>query len=247
MTSHKQKSKIVVITGASSGIGRAMSETFAAAGHVVIGCARRKERLDELEKRLSKEGLHFHGIAGDVTQPDTASNIAAYALENHDHIDVWINNAGGGVRLADFDQYTDAEVEASLQLNLQATLSGCRAAIPSMKKQGRGHLINVTSICAKRSWNTFSVYTAAKCAVAGFSKSLYLELQPFGIKVSVLTPGQVATEFADHCGMTLSGPTSEMLQPEDVASAALFLTDLPPRANVEEMTLLGMAQTICPM
>lgn len=239
--------KVVVITGASSGIGRAMAEAFAHAGHAVIGCARRSELLDQLHREISARGGEFIGVTGDVTAPETSHRLAALALERHGALDIWINNAGGGVRLADFDQYSQEEIDASLRLNLHSVLHGCQAAIPAMKKQRSGHIINVTSICAKRGWSTFSIYTAAKFAVSGFSKSLYLELQPHGIKVSVITPGQVATEFADQCGMALNDEPGDMLQAGDVATAALFLAGLPPRANVEDMNIFGMAQVISPM
>jgi len=242
------KGKVVVITGGGSGFGQAMALKFVAAGAYVLISGRRESAL-----RTTEELVNAQSSVGGIAwiQADMTSLIEAKAMIDRavllwGKVDVLINNAGSGVRIAPFDEYAEAEIQHIINSNLITAIQGCQAVIPLMKQQQSGVIINLASACAKHAWPSWSVYTAAKMGVLGLSRCLYNELRPFGIKVGTLIPGASETEFAESSNLPyqLQG---ESLQAEDVAEAAYLMASLPKRAAIEELIIWGTNQEVVPL
>jgi len=238
--------KVVAIAGASSGSGKAMAEILAAAGYPVALAARREALLKEIAASITKAGGRAVAVAADMGIWDQARGFVERTVEEYGRLDVLINNAGWGIRSAEFDQLTLEEVSQGLAVNLTAVLYGCKAALPVMKRQKSGHLINVSSILGKRSRSGLAVYTACKHGVEGFSRSLMNEVNKYGIKVSILAPAAIDTPWAEKAGITLSKDI-RFLAPEDVARAAQCLIETAEHVNIWNLDLISREQSIDPI
>lgn len=241
------ENQVVLITGGGSGFGRAMALRFASRGCRVLISGRRAEALARTAADAAERGgPQVQWIQADMTRPQDARAMADKALELWGRIDVMINNAGGGIRIAPFAEYADEEIRRIIEANLMTVIAGCRAVVPAMKEQQSGTIINLSSVCAKHAWPSWSVYTAAKAGVLGLGRCLHGELRPFGIRVGTLIPGAAETEFASSARMPFQ-LTGESLRPEDVAEAACLMAAMPDRAFVEELKIWGMNQEVIPL
>lgn len=178
--------KIVLVTGASSGIGRAIAEVLANAGHTVYGASR---------KAIS--GTVINNVAQlsmDVTDEQSVQAAIQLILEKEKRIDVVVNNAGLGM-IGAVENTTDAEVRKIFDTNVNGVLNVCRQVLPAMRKQQEGYIINVTSIAGLMGLPFRGIYSASKHAVEGFSESLSQEVRSFGIKVVVIEPGDFNTNI----------------------------------------------------
>ena len=238
--------KVVAIAGASSGSGKAMAEILAAAGYAVALAARREALLHEIAASITKAGGRAVAIAADMGNWEQARAFVEGTVAEYGRLDVLINNAGWGIRSAEFDQLTLEEVNQGLAVNLTAVLYGCRAAVPVMKRQKAGHLINVSSILGKRSRSGLAVYTACKHGVEGFSRALMNEVNKYGIRVSILAPAAIETPWAEKAGITLPADV-RFLGPEDVARAAQCLIETAEHVNMWNLDLISREQTIDPI
>jgi len=192
--------KVVLVTGASSGIGEATVREFARAGAWVILTARREERLRALADRLRAESPQSESLVvrADLTVPSELDTLASQSLAWRGRVDVLVNNAGFG-RLRWLEELDpQADVIAQVSLDLVAPTLLTRALLPAMMHQGSGSIINVASVAALIAAPTYTVYSAAKYGLRGMSEALRREVRPFGITVSLLCPGPVATEFGQH-------------------------------------------------
>ena len=172
--------RIVLITGASSGYGKAMAKAFKDNGDTVIMTARGLEKLTAACEEVQGD-LAF---SMDVTRPEDWEYAVATVKEKYGRLDILINNAGGGVTIKEVGDFTVDEIDATIRLNLNSVIYGCRAFSHMMKAQKCGTMINISSVCARQCWPTWSVYAAAKAGVLNFSKGMYLEMQPYGVRVS---------------------------------------------------------------
>jgi NADP-dependent 3-hydroxy acid dehydrogenase YdfG len=238
--------KVVAIAGASSGSGKAMAEILAGAGYPVAIAARREALLKEIAASITAAGGRAVAIAADMGVWEQARAFVEGTVEEYGRLDVLINNAGWGIRSAEFDELTLEEVNEGLAVNLTSVLYGCKAALPVMKRQGSGHLINVSSILGKRSRPGLAVYTASKHGVEGFSRSLMNEVKKYGIRVSILAPAAIQTHWAEKAGITLSKDV-RFLEAGDVARAAQYLIETPEQVNVWNLDLISSEQTIDPI
>ena len=232
--------RIVLITGASSGYGKAMAKAFKECGDTVIMTARGYEKLEAARAEVGGD-LAF---AMDVTRPCDWDNAVKIITEKYGKLDILINNAGGGVTIKPVSEFSAEEIDSVIKLNLNSAIYGCRAFADMMKDQKSGTMINVSSVCARQAWPAWGVYGAAKAGMLNFSKSLYLELQPYGVRVTCLIPASANTGFQDACGIA-NAP--QMMKPEDVAETALFIANLPQRAVVEDITVWGIDQVVNPL
>ena len=181
----------------------------------------------------------------DVKNADDWQNIARQHIQNrYGRIDVLINNAGGAVELGDITSMTPKTIDAIIALNLTSAIYGSNTFAKMMIRQKSGTIINVASACAKHAWPGWSVYAAAKWGVLGFTKNLYVDLQPYGIRVSCLIPGAGATDFMAHAG---AANANVRLQAEDIGRAMLHICSLPPHVVVEEMIVWGNDQRVVPL
>jgi len=248
-TSHKEEAvepkKVIAISGASSGIGKAAAIHFAKQGYRVAICARRKDLLDEIAR--SVKNAEIFPQQADMTKWDDVQNFIQKTHREFEKIDVLFNNLGAGVRFTDFEDLSLEEIREGIEVNLTSVLYGCKAVIPIMKSQGRGHIINTTSILGKRARAGLSVYTAGKHGVDGFSRSLFNEVKKYGIKVSVLGPAMVNTRWGEKAGIKTPSLKGKMLEPEDVAHILQMLVQTPDHYTVWSIDLMALSQTIDPL
>lgn len=188
--------KIVVITGASSGLGEATARHLSQQGATVVFGARRVERIEALARELESDGRKAMAIQTDVTQSAQVQRLVDAAVAAYGRIDVMINNAGlmphsplERLKIADWDRMID--------VNIKGVLYGIAAALPHMKQQKSGHFINVSSVAGHKVRPGGAVYSATKHAVLALSEGLRLEVKPYNIRTTVISPGAVATELPD--------------------------------------------------
>ena len=188
------KDKIVVVTGASSGLGEATARLLTAQGATVVLGARRADRLQSLAKDIEARGGTALAVATDVTQPEQVKALVELAVRTYGRIDVMINNAGL-MPQAPLDQLKVDEWERMIDVNIKGVLYGIAAALPHMQRQKCGHFINVSSVAGHRVGPGFAVYAATKYAVRALSEGLRQEVKPYNIRTTVISPGAVATEL----------------------------------------------------
>lgn len=192
--------KVVFITGASSGIGAASARLLAQAGCPVALAARRLDRLEQLADEIRAQGGQALPISLDVTQPEQIEAGVQAALQAFGRIDILFNNAGYGRLdwLEGLDPVRD--IQEQINVDLLGVILTARAVVPHMYAQGSGHIINMASIAGWIAPPLYSIYSASKFGMRGFSEALRREARPLGVSVSVLYPGSVRTEFGDHVG-----------------------------------------------
>lgn len=223
-------SRVVVITGASSGIGEACASAFAAKGAKVVLAARRHERIDALAARLADAGHAALAVGTDVTDERAVASLFDRALNRFGTVDVLVNNAG----IADStpaDETPLALWRKVMDTNLTSAFLCARAAIPIMKRQGHGRIINVGSISAKVPRAHSPAYTASKWGLDGLTRALAIDCRAHNVAVSVFHPGIVATELG---GGISSLPDDLVAQPEDAADVIVHMADMPDHLNFYE-------------
>ena len=232
--------RIVLITGASSGYGKATAKAFLNNGDTVIMTARNPDKLERARQEVGGD-LAF---VLDVTDPADWEHAVKVVTEKYGRLDVLVNNAGGGIAIKEVSDFTIDEIDATIKLNLNSVIYGCRAFSDMMKAQKNGTMINISSVCARQCWPTWSVYAAAKAGVLNFSKGMYLEMQPYNVRVSCVIPSSARTGFQSACGI---GETTDQLLPEDIADTVLYVANLPQRAVVEDVTVWGIDKQVNPL
>jgi NAD(P)-dependent dehydrogenase (short-subunit alcohol dehydrogenase family) len=184
--------KVFLITGTSRGLGRAITEAALAEGHAVLATARRPDLPGDL---VAKYGDRLRQVPLDVTDPDAAEAAVRAAVEAFGRLDVVVNNAGYA-DLASVEDVTPEDFRAQIDTNLLGVVNVTKAALPVLREQSEGHIIQVSSVGDRVTTPGLSAYQAAKWAVAGFSEVLAQEVGPLGIKVTVLEPGGMRTDWA---------------------------------------------------
>jgi serine 3-dehydrogenase len=241
--------KIVLVTGASSGIGTACAEAFAEAGCRLLLVARRRGRLDELAGRLrERHGVEVLTGAFDVRDRSAVESWLGELPGPWRDIDILLNNAGLARGLAPLHEGEVADWEEMIDTNLKGLLYVTRTVLPGMVARGRGHVINIGSIAGHEVYPGGNVYCATKHAVAAVNRALAIDTLGTGVRVSSVDPGMVETEFslvrfhgdAQRAEGVYRG--IEALRAGDVADAVLFCATRPPHANVREMILMPTAQ-----
>ena len=232
--------RIVLITGASSGYGKAMAKAFKDNGDTVIMTARNAERLEAARQEVKGD----LAIPMDVTVPADWDMTLQTVTERYGRLDILINNAGGGITIKEVREFTAEEIDETIKLNLNSVIYGCRTFAEMMKTQKCGTMINISSVCARQCWPCWSVYAAAKAGILNFSKGMYLEMQPYNVRVTCVVPGSASTGFQSACGI---GETTDLLLPEDIAQTVLYVANLPQRAVVEDVTVWGIDKQVNPL
>jgi len=234
--------KISIITGASSGMGKAIAGKFAAAGSKVVLSARRKDLLEEFAKEIASAGGEAIVVPADVSDHSQVQALVGKTIDEFGRVDTLVNAAGFG-KLGGFADSSVEDLDSQIDVNLKGTIYGCRAVLPHMIEQKSGHIINFGSIASVRHFPMFAAYTAAKWGVLGLSRSIYEEVREFGIRVNTLCPAAVNTEFLDVAG--LSEPpwaADDMIQADDIAELAMTCVTLPPNVQIESMVLWPTCQ-----
>lgn len=223
------KDRVIVITGASSGIGR---ETALAAGRQhasVVLAARRREPLEEVARQIEKYGGKALIVVVDVSQQSDVETIINSTVKEFGRIDVLVNNAGIGL-FATVEETSAEQLERIWRTNFMGTFYGIRAVIPLMKKQGAGHIITVSSMAGKRAAPFGGAYSATKFAQAGFMESLRMELRNSPIRTTVIYPGATKTGFTsviENPGVREIRHPLKAMSAADVAAAILEVIHKP--------------------
>jgi NADP-dependent 3-hydroxy acid dehydrogenase YdfG len=236
--------KIALVTGASAGIGAACVRALAAEGADFVLTARRRERLEALAEEIRKTGAKSEIVIGDAREEETARRAVDAAVKTYGRLDILINNAGVGnyknlvdTSAEDYDEMMDS--------NMRSGFLFTRHAVPVMRSQKAGTILMISSMAGVYGFPGEAVYCATKFAQVGFAQGLDKELRPDGIKVGVICPGGVKTEFAIGKGRTEEGVArSGMLEPEDVAGAVLLACTQPANARIIEIQMRTMAEPL---
>jgi NADP-dependent 3-hydroxy acid dehydrogenase YdfG len=240
----KLNGKVALITGASSGIGHASALALAAEGARLVVTARRQERLEVLASKVQEMGSEAAIVVGDVREEETARGCVALAMERYGRLDILFNNAGVG-NYKDLVETSAQEYDEMMDSNMRSTFLFSRQAVPVMIEQGSGTILMLSSMAGIYGFGGEAVYCASKFAQVGFAQALDKELRPYGIKVGVICPGGVKTEFALGKGRTEEGVAqSGMLEPEDVAGAVLLACSQSPGSRIIEVQMRTMAEPL---
>ncbi|HEY4715625.1 MAG TPA: SDR family oxidoreductase [bacterium] len=189
--------KVVIVTGASEGIGRALSLGFAREGARVVLSARSEERLKSAVYEITQNGGMAIYVKADVSQRQEVENLFKCAIEKFSRVDILVNNAGVGL-YGDLEMLDDESLNRVFRVNVMGPLYCIQSAIPAMKKQGGGHIVNISSVAGRRAMPGFGGYAMTKFALHALSESLRTELMPWNIHVTVISPGLIRTEFSKH-------------------------------------------------
>ena len=248
----KLDGQVVIVTGASAGIGEAAARMLASEGANVALVARRQERLDQLKKEIEQTGAPALAIAGDVTSPEDRERIVQSTMARFGRIDALVNNAGYGQR-GPIEIVPIEAIRRNFETNLFSLIALTQLVIPIMRYQGSGRIVNVSSVAGRIARPLSSIYDATKHALEAISDGLRGELAPFGIKVIIIEPGFILTEFlgvanevsrdvVEHPGLyaerfeRLGGAVERLRKmagrPEDIAEVIIkALTARSPRAR----------------
>jgi len=238
--------KTALITGATSGIGRATAHEFAKHGIKLILCGRRQERLDTIKLELSKQ-TQVMTLNFDVRNKSEVFNAIASLQKDFEQIDILINNAGNA---HGFDAIQDGNLDdwdAMMDINVKGLLYVSKAVIPQMIERQSGHIINIGSSAGKEVYPKGNVYCASKHAVIAITDGMRIDLNPFGIKVSAINPGLVETEFSQvrFKGDAIADNVYKgykALQPEDIAEIIVFAITRPSHVNIADLLVFPTAQ-----
>lgn len=236
--------KTTMITGATSGFGRAIALRFARAGYNIIITGRRKEKLHELEKELLKnKNISVLPLNFDVRKRDEVESVIMNLPEGWRDIDLLVNNAGLAVGMDHIDKGNIDDWDRMIDTNVKGLLYVTRAVVPFMIRRNSGHIINIGSIAGKESYENGNVYCASKSAVDMLSKTMRIDLLKNNIKVTLIAPGMAETEFSL---VRFKGDTEkaanvykgiEALTADDIAEAVHYCATLPAHVCINELLI----------
>lgn len=235
--------KVALVTGASSGIGEATALALAAAGAQVAVAARRTDRLNALIKRITDAGGQAIAIPADVADETQVRTMVHTAYERWGRLDILVNNAGV-MLLGPIEGAQTEDWRRMVNINLLGLMYATHAALPLMREQGGGHIVNMSSVAGRTVRAGRAVYNATKWGVGAFSEALRQEVSRHHIRVTIIEPGPVETELTEH----ITDPETKeevqqwyasmrQLQSEDIAAAILYAVTQPPYVNVNEILI----------
>jgi NADP-dependent 3-hydroxy acid dehydrogenase YdfG len=239
--------KVVVITGASSGLGESTARLLAARGAKIVLGARRKDRIDALVKEITANGGDAVGIATDVTKRGDVESLVKGALDKYGRVDVIVNNAG----IADIAPMTELKVEEwdrMIDVNIKGLLYGVAAALPIMQKQKQGHIINIASVVGFKVFAPGGVvYSATKFAVRAVTEGLRLELKADNIRTTMISPGAIATELGESGSDEVAKENLRefykiAIPADSIAHAIAYAIEQPSAVEIDEVVIRPTAQ-----
>lgn len=224
--------KTAVVTGGGRGIGRSIALLLGQAGAQVVVTARTPKEIEATAAMIRATGNTAHAIPADVAIEQDVDRLFQFVRRQCNQLDILINNAGLGI-YGELVQCTAADFDHVLAVNLRGTFLCCRRAMEMMIARKAGYIINISSVVGFKGYPRQSAYTAAKHGVMGLTKSLAVEAQPHGIRVSAVLPGGVDTDLARKARPDLK--PEELLSPDDIAQTVVYLLSLSHRAAVDEI------------
>lgn len=237
--------KTVFITGATSGIGRATTDLLAEKGYRIVACGRREERLDALRQQW---GPKLHTLPFDVRDREAVFRAVASLPPEFREVDILINNAGNAHGLDPVHQADLDDWDAMIDINVKGLLYVTKALLPSLLRDGRGHIINIGSTAGKEVYPKGNVYCASKHAVDAINQALRIDLNEHGIRVGAINPGLVETEFSevrfkgdsDRAAGVYKG--YQPLTPGDIAEIIHFVISRPRHVNIADLVVMPTDQ-----
>ena len=237
------KGQVALVTGASSGIGEATAKALAAQGAAVAVAARREERLEELARQITEGGGEALAIEADVTDEAQARAMVQKVQAQWNHLDIVVNNAGV-MLLGPIDGADTEDWRRMININLLGLMYTTHAALPLLKAQNAGHIVNISSVAGRTARAGSGVYNATKWGVVAFSEALRQEVYKNRIRVTIIEPGAVATELTDH----ITNPDAKKattdfvgsmtpLESQDIAAAITYAVTQPWHVNVNEILI----------
>ena len=236
--------KVALVTGASSGIGRALAKMLVREGATVVLAARSAERLEALAAELGKDRASF--IAADLAKAGDTDRMIAETLERHGRIDILLANAGIYVP-GDIIENDPADWDQMISLNVSSVFRSVRGALLGMSERGEGDIIVTSSISGHQALQWEPVYSATKHAVQSFVHGVRRQAAPFGVRVGEISPGVVLNElwgYNDQASIDAKVATREGIRSQDVADAVHFMLTRPPNVTIRDLVILPQNQDI---
>jgi len=226
--------KVAIVTGSSSGIGKAIAFRFGEEGAKVVVTARRKSLCEQTAKQICQKRGEAFVVQADVSHENQVELLFDKTVQQYGRVDIVVNNAGifGGRRIA---ETTTKAFDEVMNVNLRGTFFCCRAAFKQMKKQGGGTIINISSVAGVQAWSGTGTYSASKHGVMALTRALADEGKPYNIRVSAICPGGVADELVDATEEEIL--RSEKISPFDIAETAVYLATLGRFAVVHQIVV----------
>jgi 3-oxoacyl-[acyl-carrier protein] reductase len=231
-TNRPLEGKVALITGASRGIGHAIARSLGRMGAKLSLCARDAQKLQSAGRELEDEGAKVLAIPGDVARTDDITSLVQTTERSLGPIEILVNNAGIG-RFGPIQEASETIWDSVLDTNLKAVFLLSKAVAPGMISRRSGHIINIASLAGKNAFAGGSIYCASKWGLLGFTECMAEDLRPYGIRVSAICPGSVATDFSPPS----KKDPHKMLQPEDVAHAVEMILTQAPQSFISEVLL----------
>lgn len=235
--------KVTLVTGGSQGLGAAICQTLAAAGASVIVADIKFDQAEQVARRLQEQGLAAIALPLDITDDQQLETTVQKIVDQYGRIDVLVNNAGTDVTLP-IEELTIAEIDQVLNVNLRAPFLLSKLVLPLMKQQGQGHIVNIASTAAKRTWPNATAYHTSKWGLMGFSHALHVEARPYKVKVTAVVAGGMRTPFIlDRFPDT---PLDKLQDPIHVAETVRFILSQPEATVIPEVMVLPMQESSWP-
>ncbi|MFQ4144076.1 SDR family oxidoreductase [Chlorogloeopsis sp. ULAP02] len=233
------KNKVVLVTGGGRGLGEAVCHTLASAGASVVVADIRDELAQKVAGEIQANNLQAMPLVIDVTDEVQAETAINKIVSQYGRLDALINNAGTDVTVS-IEELSIQDWDRIIAVNLRAPFILSKFALPVMKEQGSGHIINISSTAAKRAWANASAYHASKWGLLGFSYALHVEARPYNIKVTALVAGGMQTPFLLDRFPDID--LTKLQDPKNVAATIRFLLSTPEGTVIPEMMVLPMAE-----
>jgi 3-oxoacyl-[acyl-carrier protein] reductase len=224
--------KVALVTGASRGIGLAIARRLGERGARLSLCARKPDVLAAAVSSLQKLAMEVFSLTADITQSADVTRLVDATRKALGPVDILVNNAGVG-HFGPFHELSESNWDITLDTNLKGVFLMSRAVAPEMIQRRTGQIINISSLSGKNAYKGGGIYCASKYGLMGLTACMAEDLREYGVRVSAICPGSVATEFSLHVGKD----TSKMLQPEDVAHAVASLVTQGPTSFLSEILL----------
>jgi 3-oxoacyl-[acyl-carrier protein] reductase len=224
---------IAVVTGGSRGIGYGIATSLASLGARVVITGKNADRITAAARELSALGASCEGVVCDVTNLSAVDALAKHLREKYGRVDILVNNAGIGAPASLLHELAPKQWDGIFDTNVRGVYYMVRAIVPLMTAAGSGHIVNISSLAGKNPLPRAAAYSASKWALNGLSYSLAEELRSHNIRVSVVCPGSVDTEFSPHTGKD----QGRMLRPQDVGHVVAMLVTQRPQSFVSEVLI----------
>ncbi len=224
--------KVALVTGAGRGIGRAVCEALGQAGATVVATARSIDQIEAVASEITDAGGRAIAIPADIAEESDICSLFDQVNEQFGCLDMLVNNAGMGL-FGPVEGFSAGDFDQVMAVNLRGAFLCCQRALRAMIPQGSGYIINISSVVGFKGYPNQAAYTAAKHGVMGLTKSLAVEAQTYGIRVSAVLPGGVDTDMVRVARPDLD--PSVLMQPEDIAQTVMYLLSLSDRAAVDQI------------